>query len=265
MNQDQVKDLLLKIEQSEEEFFVIFTGKKSLKVNGFYKPEERTIFIHNKNMKTDNSLIYTSIHEYAHHLHFISSSLPISNRCHTKEFWAIFHKLLDRAEELDIYKPIYKTEKDFLDITKYLKDKYLKGNAEAMVCFGKDLLKAYKLCEKYDVRFDDYIDRGLGFNRRIAKSLMDISSLNIDTKIGYDNMKVVASIKNKDDRKNAEEMFLNGATTDIIKNKYFIKPEKSKKQQLEDEQKRILRTINNLKSRLEEIERRLSFEEDRKI
>ena len=83
MNQDQVKEKLLAIEDAPLEFSVIFSGKRSKKVNGLYKPDTREILIHNKNFQggsggekaqgatatADNLLIYTAIHEYAHHLH----------------------------------------------------------------------------------------------------------------------------------------------------------------------------------------------------
>ena len=68
MNQDQVKDMLLSLENTELEFSVIFSGKESKRVNGLYKIEEREIILHNRNFKTDNQLIYTAIHEYTHHL-----------------------------------------------------------------------------------------------------------------------------------------------------------------------------------------------------
>ena len=68
MNQDQIKEMLLKIEDSELDFSVTFTGKESKKVNGLYKPDTHEILLHTKNFKTDNQLIYTAIHEYAHHL-----------------------------------------------------------------------------------------------------------------------------------------------------------------------------------------------------
>jgi hypothetical protein len=65
MNQDQVKAKLLAIEDAPLEFSLIYSGKKSNKVNGLYKPESREIIIHNRNFSDDNLLLYTAIHEYA--------------------------------------------------------------------------------------------------------------------------------------------------------------------------------------------------------
>ncbi|MGP1510875.1 MAG: hypothetical protein ACTTIU_10140, partial [Treponema lecithinolyticum] len=67
MNCEQVKNILLSIENTDLDFEMIFSGKESKKVNGLYKPETREIILHNKNFKTDNQLVYTAIHEYTHH------------------------------------------------------------------------------------------------------------------------------------------------------------------------------------------------------
>ncbi len=95
MNQDQLKDILLSIEDAPLDFSLLFSGKQSNKVNGLYKPESREIIIHNRNFNDDNLLIYTAIHEYAHHLHACSRGGNLSSRAHTAEFWAVFHRLLD--------------------------------------------------------------------------------------------------------------------------------------------------------------------------
>ena len=54
INQESVKELLLKLETCDTDFKVIFSGKKSNKVNGLYKQDINEIVIHNKNFKNDN-------------------------------------------------------------------------------------------------------------------------------------------------------------------------------------------------------------------
>ena len=83
MNQEQVHALLLRIREPREEFTVVLTGKRSRRVNGLYKPETREILIHNRNFAGDTELVYTAIHEYAHHLQFTSGVPPASTRTHT--------------------------------------------------------------------------------------------------------------------------------------------------------------------------------------
>ena len=95
MNQDQIKAMLLDIEESQLEFSVILTGKESKRVNGLYKPDTCEILLHNRNFTSDNQLIYTAIHEYAHHLlneekleHSLGAKPGSYQRVHTNQFWA---------------------------------------------------------------------------------------------------------------------------------------------------------------------------------
>ena len=62
MNNDQIKDILINLEETSIEFTVTMSGKESTKVNGLYKPETHEIILHNLNFKTDNQLVYTAIH-----------------------------------------------------------------------------------------------------------------------------------------------------------------------------------------------------------
>lgn len=68
MTNEKIKEVLLSLEKAGIDFSVTQTGKTSKKVNGLYAPATFEIFLHNKNFATENELIYTAIHEYAHHL-----------------------------------------------------------------------------------------------------------------------------------------------------------------------------------------------------
>ena len=111
MDNESIKQALLQIQPTELDFTVIMTGKESVRVNGLYNPETREILLHNKNFKSDSQLIYTAIHEYTHHLlteEFLAETggkLPMKgSRVHNQAFWAKFHTLLQKTEELGIYK-----------------------------------------------------------------------------------------------------------------------------------------------------------------
>jgi Zn-dependent peptidase ImmA (M78 family) len=106
MNQDAVKKMLLDIERATMDFSVVFTGKKSKKVNGLYKYDTFEILLHNKNFSTDGELVYTAIHEYTHHLEHErileqnGGKEPVTRmRFHNTDFWARFHHLLEIAEQ----------------------------------------------------------------------------------------------------------------------------------------------------------------------
>ncbi len=125
MNQDRVKEILSELGSNVDEFTVIFTGKESSKVDGLYNRETCEILIHNRNFKDDNSLIYTAIHEFAHHIQFTQVDPDRNSRAHTVSFWNTFHQLLDSAENKGHYVNIFNSDDKFLHLTKQIKDNYL--------------------------------------------------------------------------------------------------------------------------------------------
>jgi hypothetical protein len=255
MNQDQVKQELLRLEPDTEEFTVIFTGKKSRKVNGLYKPDIREILLHNKNFADDNGLMYTAIHEFAHHLHFTRSPVPISCKAHQTAFWSIFHNLLIKAEEMEIYRSIFDGNKEFKALTKKIKEEFLARNGKLMKEFGALLMRAQELCAQTNTRFEDYVDRILGLHRTEARTLMKMTALDVDPSIGFANMKTVVSLRDEEDRRNAQAAFLLGKSPDMVKAEFCRKPAgQDPAEQLLQEKRRIEKTIVSLNRRLEEID-----------
>lgn len=261
MNQDIVIERLLQIEESKEHFDLIFTGKNSKRVDGFYRPEERKIYIHNRNMKDENQLIYTAIHEYAHHLHVTSSMAPISNRCHTRDFWNVFHRLLKRAEELGFYKNPLDMDPDLKLLTDDIKENFLKQNGELMKEFGQKLVQAQNICRLRNINFSDYADRVLGLGRSFAKSIIKVSQANVDTSIGFENMRTVAAIPKAENRKAAVAAFREGKSPDQVKTSFSTDKKEatlSVEDRLKSEKNRIKRTIESLSKKLSYIEDKLA-------
>lgn len=258
MNQDQVKKLLLKLDPSVADFSVIFTGKKSKKVDGLYKPETREILLHSENFQSDEQLVYTAIHEFAHHVHFTRSPVPINSRSHTTEYWNIFHNLLFDAEKKGLYKNIFRSDKRFTELTREIKGKYLAANGNLIKEFGALLLKAHQLCLETHASFEDYMDRELGLYRPSAKAMMKISAKDINPKLGPDNMRLVASIRDEETARSAEEALLEGETHDMVKFQFKTKPKPGDPlKRLLEEKDRIERSLERLESRLAEISRRI--------
>ena len=258
MNQDQVKKKLLQLDRDVEQFEVIFSGKTSGKVDGLYKTDSREIIIHNQNHKEDNSLMYTAIHEFAHHIQFTKSPVPISSRCHTNKFWSIFHKLLFKAEEKGIFVNVFSKDQRFITLTNKIKDKFLIKNGHLMKEFGQLLQEANRLCVENHVSFDDYVDRELGLHRTTAKTIMRISAMDVNPGIGFENMKTVANIRNDDARKLAEEAFIEGKSPDMVRAEFTSrkKPEDAL-EYLVEEKDRIEKSIDKLTVRLAQIERKI--------
>ncbi len=221
MNTDQVKQKLLRIEDAPLEFSLIFSGKKSSKVNGLYKPDSREIVIHNRNFDQDaageNLLLYTAIHEYAHHLHACSQGGKLSPRAHTSEFWAIFHALLEKAESKKIYRDVFADAPELTALTETIRKKYLQENGSLVKEMGKHLLKAHELCTAIGVRFEDYVDRVLRIPRTAANMAIKMFNYDLNPQTGADNMRFLAGIRDAGERKAAETALLKNKSPDTVK------------------------------------------------
>jgi len=269
MNQDQVKEKLLAIEDAPLDFTLVFSGKKSKKVNGLYKPQSREIIIHNRNFNTEgkgaslddtgkNLLLYTAIHEYAHHLHACSRGGTLSPRAHNSEFWAIFHALLEKAEKKKIYHDVFSASPELLKLTEVIRTKYLANNGALVKEMGKQLIKAHDLCTGIGVRFEDYVDRMLRIPRTAANMAIKMFEYDITPEVGADNMRFLAGIRDGGERKAAETALVKGKSPDTVKVQVRGKSEpEDPKARLEKERERLERTIAALGKRLEEVKREL--------
>jgi hypothetical protein len=254
VNNDQVKALLLQTRPCATDFSVILSGKKSAKVNGLYKPAEREIILHNKNFEGEDELIYTALHEYAHHLHAESRGGDLSPRCHNPEFWAIFHSLLDEAERKGLYRSLFDSD-EFRELAERIRSGFLSENGRIMKELGALMIEAEALCRKRRARFEDFIDRVLGMSRVTARVSMRLSALDIDPSLGYDSMKVLAGVRDPDRRSQAERELQAGASLDTVKATLRKRLEDADPRELlQRERERIKRTIEGLRARLKEVE-----------
>ncbi|MFP4112820.1 MAG: hypothetical protein ACOC2Y_01210 [Spirochaetota bacterium] len=260
MNQDQVKERLLELQDDVEEFFVIFSGKSSKKVNGLYHPDTREIIVHNRNFSDDNALMYTAVHEFAHHVHFTTSAVPVGPRAHTREFRSILHRLLLRAEQAGVYLNPFESDPEFQALTRRLKTEFLTQNGRLMKDFGRALIEAEQLCRERGARFEDYVERVLSMDRTTATTLMKMHSYDIDPSLGYHNMATVAGLPSDERRAKALQAFQGGESPDMVKIAARVGPEAPSEDpvaRLEKERRRIQRTIKSLEDRLAEIDDRL--------
>ena len=260
MNQDQVKEQLLRIEEDVEEFFLIFSGKSSKKVNGLYHPDTREIIIHNRNFDSDSALIYTAIHEFAHHIHFTTSPVPVGSRAHTLAYRDILHRLLVKAEEVGVYANPFATP-EFRALADRLRSEFLARNGSLMKSFGEALIDAERLCRKRGARFEDFVERILALDMRTATTVMKLHNYDINPEIGYSNMATVAGINSVEKRTQAQAAFEQGQSPDQVK--VALREGTDQRQEdpvrkLERERKRIQRTIRSLQTKLNDVEQRLN-------
>lgn len=254
MNQDQVKEILLQIEDSGLEFSVTFTGKASKKVNGLYKSDTHEILLHNKNFSVDNELLYTAIHEYTHH-RLCELDGTRSGRVHTQRFWSYFHRLLQKAEEKGLYKIAMEESPELLELTDTIRTTIMAEDGKLMKELGRLLNKARVLCKQAGVRYEDYIDRVLCLPRASAATIEKIHAFDVKPELGYEAMKVVANISNPDKRAAAEDLFLQKHSPAFVRDSVKNRPQdEDPRRKLENEKRRIERTIISLQARLSELE-----------
>lgn len=253
MNQDQVKEILLQINEDVEEFFVIFSGKQSRKVNGLYHPDTREIIIHNKNFENEMLLLYTAVHEFAHHVHITQSPVPIGPRAHTIEFRRIFHELLNIAEQKGFVRNVFEADQEFSILTEAIKKNMIGPQGELARRLGEAFMQAQALCESKGYRFEDYIERVLQFDTTTARTLMKAKSYDLPVELGYENMKLVATVADADNREHVQNSLLEGSSRDTAKFTVKKPEDEDPMVRLMKEKKRIEKTIDSLTKKLEQV------------
>ena len=259
MNNEQVKSLLERVRPTPAPFQVVLSGKKSRKVHGLYKPETREIILHNRNFTTENELVYTALHEYAHHLQFSTPPLPRSARTHTIRFWSLFHGLLSDAERGGLYRSPFDEIEDFRKLTARIKERIIAENGALMKELGRLLGEAQELCEKHHASYTDYLDRVLALPRPGADAVVKSHLLDLDPRIGFENMRLVARIRDPQTRAQAQKALLEGRSHDEVKQMAFARPEpEDSLEGLRAEREQLERSIRRLEKRLELVNEQLA-------
>lgn len=259
MNQERVQEILQSIEPAPVPFKLIFSGKSNKRVNGLYKPKTFEIIIHNRNFDSENQIVYTAIHEYAHHLLFIRhGSIPMP-RPHTREFWVLFRELLEKAEQQGYYSSLFDTNEEFIEITQEIKKHCLAENGSLLLELGRLLVRAEVLCRTYGARFEDYVERVLGLPKKTAANAMQAHALNLDASLGWDGLSCIASLRDPDARAKAAEALAKGATPLIARQLAIPAPleHDDPVESLIAEHKRLERSIESMTERMRRIEERL--------
>lgn len=248
------------------DFTVVMTGKSSRRVNGLYKPATREILLHNKNFKTDGELVYTAVHEYAHHLineedlrAAGGQSAPKGAKAHTSRFWVLFHDLLDCAERKGYYSLDLSASPELKALTDEIRTRYIEPNARLMQELGKALGRAYALCEESHIRYEDYVDRVLQITRGTERTARKVGMLPEGAaSFGLDGMKILSSIRRDDIRVSAESALRSGKSPDTVSAIAHPRaPERDPREALEQERDRLRKTIETLSRRLEAVEEQL--------
>jgi hypothetical protein len=261
MDQDTVKEKLQSIHESPIDYVVIFSGKKSAKVNGLYNPLSKEIVIHNRNFvdvegqQNENLLLFTSIHELAHHI-VMSEKGSESPRAHSQDFWATFHDLLDVAEK----KGIYRAEID-AETQKLVEDarEIDRKIAELQRELGRIILAIEESCRKNGIRPEDAIERKAQISKPTTKAAVAAYAMG-DQGVGSDIQSEAA--KQRDEDKRVAIIAAGHEGKSVIQAKKSTAPVKPVDAEDETatlirEKRRIERTVESLTRRLEEIKQQL--------
>ncbi|UTY23428.1 hypothetical protein [Treponema denticola] len=227
INQESVKELLLKLETCDTDFRVIFSGKKSGKVNGLYKQDINEIIIHNKNFQNDNQLIYTAIHEYSHHLMWCKYHKTGKIPKHNNEFWSIMYNFIDLAEEKGLYKkyPDESIKKEIQNLVSEAK-KINKEIASLYKKLGEKIKEIRKATDKYEIRIEDILIRECQLNKKTAEMAEKAYVYNIEASLGQDLQQAVILERDNEKQTSIIEDIKNGKT--IYQAKQNIKPNNPK-------------------------------------
>jgi hypothetical protein len=264
VNNEQIKALLLETRPCATEFSLIMSGKASKRVDGLYKPEAREIILHNKNFASDGELVYTALHEYAHHLHAESRGGTLPSRCHGRDFWATFHSLLEEAKAKGLYRDVLEEDAELKKMAERIRGGFLAQNGKVMKELGSLLSEAEALCRARGANFEDFVDRALGMSRATAKASMRMAALDVDPALGYDSMRIVAGVRDPDKREAAERELRSGKSLETVKAALTKRLEdRDPLAELERERARIQRTIDSLTARLEDIDKSIERMEAR--
>jgi Zn-dependent peptidase ImmA (M78 family) len=260
MNQDEVKKALLQVHGCTVEFTLVFSGKKSKRKNGFYIPATREIIIHNLNFDNDSSMMFTAIHEMAHHILYTEIGGGKINRGHPQTFWATFYGLVDKAEAMGVYQPEIDDETQKLieearDISNQI--------ASLQRKLGKVLDGIVNVCEKKGLRSQDMIERRAQISKKTAENCRMVSKLDLPENVGVDIQQEAVRQKNVEKRTALVAAGTEGKSVPQAKQaatpvKAAVPPaQEDETVSLIKEKRRLETTIEKLTHRLEELEERL--------
>jgi len=255
MNNEQIKELLISLEDTDKDFSVIQSGKESKKINGLYKSDSFEIIIHNNNFTTENQLIYTAIHEYTHHLiscKYKNKGENLPAKSHSTEFWAKFDDLL----EIAVSKNLYKRERSESLSTLISEAKEIdKEIVKLQKKLGLLLREIQKKSDEENVRYEDVITHDLNMTRTTAKKCVESNFVNSDC--GQSELETILKTNSKN-RMEVELSISNGKTINQAKHNSTQSKESNPIDKLSKEKNRLEKTINQLQQRLEIVMEQLS-------
>ena len=146
----KIKEILISIKNSNDDFEVYIRHGAGFRVAGTYIYEKKRILLYLYHLKSNNDLIRTAIHEYAHH--FVPYQVH-----HNTAFWECYFDLLEKAKKKGLDLCNIENSEKLLKITSIIKKYNLINNRKI---FKKDLKWIFyviiELCKEIDIDFQYY-------------------------------------------------------------------------------------------------------------
>jgi hypothetical protein len=260
MGPEEAKRRLLLLRRPLEDFTLVFSGKKSRRINGTYYPARKEIAINNLNFVgednelEENLLMSTAIHEFAHHLVDTELDQPRS-RCHTALFWSVFDDLAEEAERTGVCR--LRPDEQTLELAEAAAE-----ISRRMAALQRELGAALKLaaesCKRQGISPDDLFRRKIKLTMASCKRAMEADSLGAPESVNMDQQAALLAERSPERRRAMAEGIREGKTVDQIKrpaDRPASEPDDFGR--LSGERDRLERSIMRLQIRLAGVQARL--------
>ena len=260
LNPGMLKRKLLQIQKVSEDFTIEYEGKHKT-IDGLYRPETCTIVIYDENHVDDNGIIYTALHELAHHVDITTSIKPRKKQLHNTRFKSIFYGMLNDAERKKLYINPYENNPMFLNM-KFKLDDLMTSIGDAKKRMGVLLQEVYELCVDNNMPFDDFMERQMQIDMKKAQHLLMLPSLSITvSKVCFDNHKILCSAKDERKRKKALVLLENDKSPAIVKETVKENDDPATTlDYLRKEREKLINELDRKSAKLEEIEAAITNE-----
>ena len=272
MNQEEVHQKLTELYEFKKPFTVTFSGKKSKNINGLYKGLDNAIIIHNLNFIKDDgqinesSLMYTALHELAHHIQ-VTEHGQKGSRIHTKLFHSILDSLADKAESAGIYQP--PIDKELNGLIKQVQGISIEI-AALQRDLGRVLNKLNKACIEKGVRMEDMVKRKARISLESANKACTIAALDLPEGISADIQESIAGERDDVKRRAMALTAQSGKSVAQVKLAGTSSSPSNRKGENEFEnllleKERLEKTIKTLQQRLKQVMEKINSDSGLKL
>ena len=152
LNEEQIKKMLIEIQEPCRDFSVFISKKKPRTRMGSYSGGKITLFL--PYFSNNNELIRTAIHEYAHHQWR-------EGPAHGKTFYLKYFELLESADKKGFYSLNIESSRELKSFAEFITNNKLVQNRLIYKEYAWLLRIIYSICRNGNANFKYYITKYL--------------------------------------------------------------------------------------------------------